>query len=97
MRLRNRTQLVHRALLIALLSTPFVGPARGQGRVGPAPGPAFALFRPAPYLPLARPVSASKDPDDQQRKGVPWEEIVGVVLVVLTVGALIGFFFQPAT
>ncbi len=85
-------------LRTALLSIVLVGSARAQGRLGPPPGPAFVLLRPAPYLPLARPVSARKDPDDQRRKGVSGEEIVGVVVIVLTVGALIGFFFfQPET
>ncbi len=38
----------------ALLSIVLAGPAGAQGRVGPPPGPAFALFRPAPTPPAER-------------------------------------------
>lgn len=87
-----------RPLILCMLSTvalslALAGPARAQVRLDQRPNPAFAQFRPAPELP-ARPASVSNDPDDQRRKGVPWEEIVGVVFIVLTVGAFIAFFFQ---
>jgi hypothetical protein len=84
-----------RPLVLCILSTvglslALAGPARAQVRLDQRPTPAFAQFRPPPGLP-ARPASVSKDPDDQRRKGAPWEEIVGVVLIVLTVGAFIGY------
>jgi hypothetical protein len=57
MRLRTCTEVLHHVLRTTLLSIALVGRARAQGRLGPSPGPAFALFRPAPTQPPARPVS----------------------------------------
>ena len=86
-----------RPLILCMLSTvalslALAGPASAQVQLEQRPSAAFAQFRPPLNLP-ARPAS-STDPDDQRRKGMPWEEIVGVAFIVLTVGGFVAFFFQ---
>ena len=79
--------------IASLTLSPPAAPARAQGQLDPRPSPAFSRFRPPPSLP-ARAASVRNDPDDQRKKGMPWEEIVGVVFIVLTVGAFVGIFFD---
>ncbi len=70
-----------RLVRTALFIVAFAPPAGAQQRLGPHPGSAYALFRPAPNLPPARPTSfvQSTAPHhrDYQWEGVAIGAIVG--------------------
>ncbi len=66
----------------AVFVVALAAPARAQQRLGPPPGPAFALFRPAPTLPPVQPASFIHSAAPDYR----WEG--------LTIGAIaVGTFF----
>lgn len=67
MRSSNVSQILQHLSRTTLFLTALVGPARAQGPLRPPPGPAFALFRPAPALPPARPASFIHDGDSSPR------------------------------
>jgi hypothetical protein len=64
-----------------LLVIAFVRPANAQAPVpfGPAPGPAFAVFRPAPTPPPARPASFIHRAPDYRWEGLAIGAIAGGV------------------
>jgi hypothetical protein len=57
-----------------------VRPVNAQGPFGPAPGPAFALFRPAPTPPPARPASFIHRAPDYRWEGIAIGGIAGGLL-----------------
>jgi hypothetical protein len=68
----------------ALLSIVLVGPSKAQGRLGPPPGPAFALFRTNPTLPPAR-LASSIQSTVPHHRDYQWE---GVAIGAIIGGAL---------
>ena len=79
------SQMLQHALRAILLVLALVRPASAQARFDPRPNLAFALFRPAPTPPPARPASFihSKAPDYR------WE---GLVIGAIAVGAFAAYF-----
>jgi predicted lipid-binding transport protein (Tim44 family) len=65
------------ALRAILLVIACVSPASAQAPLAPAPGPAFARFRPAPTLPPARPASFIGRAPDYRWEGLAIGGIVG--------------------
>jgi hypothetical protein len=74
--------MLQHALRTILLVIALVRPASAQALGAPAPGPAFALFRPAPTLPPARPASfVQSSARDHLWDGLVIGGVVGAVLL----------------
>lgn len=89
MRPSNGSRMLQDALGVILLVIAFVRPASAQARFASTPGPTYALFRPAPTAPPARPEGFihSSAPDYR------WE---GLVIGGLIGGTLAAFLVSQS-
>jgi hypothetical protein len=79
MRPTNGSHILQHTLGVILIAIACVRPASAQVRVEPAPGPAYALFRPAPTPPPARPPSFISRAPDYRWEGLAIGAIAGGV------------------